>query len=435
MIRKNIAEILSKLNIQQLNSMQLEAMQSIQEHSNVVVLSPTGTGKTLGFLLPILDFMEVELEEVQTLIIVPTRELALQIEQVLRKMGTGYKVNAIYGGRTGQKDKLDLRKSPALLIGTPGRLADRIRRGDIAVNFVSTLILDEFDKSLEIGFTEEMRQIIGALPMVRRRILTSATQKIAIPEFLQCNHPKVVNFLDREATSQLEMKLIMASDKDKLDTLVATLDHLGDQPGIIFCNFKETIQRVSAFLTQHQIAHGCFHVDMEQIDRERTLIKFRNGTLRLIVATDLAARGLDIPEIKFILHYQLPQKNDEFIHRNGRTARMNSAGTAYILKGPQEDLPDFIDSLEVAKWTTTKIEYKVLWQTIFVSGGRKDKISKGDIAGLFLKQGQLSADDLGIIEIKQDCAFVGVKAVVAEGLIALVNNTRLKKKKVRLSIV
>ena len=153
MIRKNIAEILSKLNIQQLNSMQLEAMQSIQEHSNVVVLSPTGTGKTLGFLLPILDFMEVELEEVQTLIIVPTRELALQIEQVLRKMGTGYKVNAIYGGRTGQKDKLDLRKSPALLIGTPGRLADRIRRGDIAVNFVSTLILDEFDKSLEIGFT------------------------------------------------------------------------------------------------------------------------------------------------------------------------------------------------------------------------------------------------------------------------------------------
>ena len=211
------------------------------------------------------------------------------------------------------------------------------------------------------------------------------------------------------------------------------LSHIGNQPGIIFCNYKETIQRVSDHLTANNISHGTFHGGMEQIDRERALVKFRNGTHQLILATDLAARGLDIPEIKFILHYQLPSKNQEFTHRNGRTARMNSDGTAYILAWKNEKLPDFIGKTAIEEIRPAPLPLPSVWKTVYISGGRRDKISKGDLAGLFQKQGKLKQDELGVIEIKQDCTFVGVLATKINDLIFLTNNSKLKTKKIRIS--
>ena len=234
-----------------------------------------------------------------------------------------------------------------------------------------------------------------------------------------------------EENTQLQVKTVISPSKDKLNTLVNLLYHIGNAPGIIFCNFKETIQRVSDFLSDHNISHGCFYGGMEQRDRERALIKFRNGTHQIIIATDLAARGLDIPQLKFIVHYQLPLKAQEFTHRNGRTARMNTEGLAYVLKWEAEELPDFIQNTAVETIVNNGGPSASLWKTLFVSGGRKDKISKGDIAGLFFKQGQLSKDELGIIELKQDCAFVAVAANKVERIIAKTNNYRLKKKKVR----
>jgi len=174
---------------------------------------------------------------------------------------------------------------------------------------------------------------------------------------------------------------------------------------------------------------------MEQIDRERALIKFRNGTHQIIIATDLAARGLDIPELNFIIHYQLPLKLEDFTHRNGRTARMNTSGTAYVLKWIDEPLPDFIDSTNVLKLQDKETTIFPKWATLFISGGRKDKISKGDIAGLFFKQGDLNKDELGVIELKQDCAFVAVPKEKALGVVEKTNNTRLKKKKVRITLL
>jgi superfamily II DNA/RNA helicase len=217
--------------------------------------------------------------------------------------------------------------------------------------------------------------------------------------------------------------------------LVALLSHIGNKPGIIFCNFRDSIQRVSDFLSQHSIGHGCFHGGMEQQDRERALIKFRNGTHQIIVATDLAARGLDIPELNYIIHYQLPLKSQEFTHRNGRTARMNSGGTAYVIKWAKEDLPEFIVDSEIEKIEAKSVPSGTAWETLFVSGGRKDKISKGDIAGLFFKQGNLTKEELGTIELKQDCTFVSVPARKVDMLIKLLNNSKLKKKKVRVRLI
>lgn len=431
---KGQQHILDKLGIEKLNPMQIEAQSIITSCSDIVLLSPTGTGKTLAFLLPIIANLDVECVEVQALIIVPSRELAIQIEQVVREMGTGYKVNCVYGGRAFSKDKIDLKHRPAILIGTPGRLGDHLWRKTFSSQNITTLVLDEFDKSLEVGFEEDMVEIIEGLPNIKKRILTSATHEVEIPKFVGLKSPKYINYI-KEKSSQLKIKTIESPSKDKLETLANALSHIGNHPGIIFCNFRDSIQRVSDFLIHKGIDHGCFYGGMEQKDRERALIKFRNGTHQVIIATDLAARGIDIPEIKFIIHYQLPLKAQEFIHRNGRTARMNNDGTAYVLKWEKESLPEFINNTSVENLKTKPIPLSSTWKTLFISGGRKDKISKGDIAGLFFKRGNLNKDELGIIELKQDCTFVAVPVVKAKELIKKLNNSKLKKKKVRITSI
>lgn len=434
---KNLSNILAKLKIESLNQMQEEAYLSIQSNNNIVLISPTGTGKTLAFLLPIIEGLDTNCAEIQALIVVPSRELAIQIEQVIRQLGTGFKANAVYGGRSGAQDVIDIKHRPAILVGTPGRIADHLRRERFSTDSISVLILDEFDKSLEIGFESEMIEIADALASVKKRILTSATFRAKVPAFIGLVNPVTIDY-SSEKIAKLETKVILSSDKDKLESLVSILSHCSNQPGIIFCNFKDTIQYVSDYLVDKGISHGCFYGGMEQKDRERALIKFRNGTHKIIIATDLAARGIDVPEIKFIIHYQLPQKKHEFVHRNGRTARMHKKGTAFVIKWINEDLPDFINinSKEFCRSTDLENVDDITseeWKTLFISGGRKDKISKGDIAGLFIKQGNLKSDQIGIIELKQDCAFVGVHESAVKSLLPLVNNTRLKRKKIRIT--
>lgn len=430
---KNQEAILNKLGIEKLNPMQEEAQRAFRSNTDMVLLSPTGTGKTLAFLLPIIESFDPECSEIQALVVVPSRELAIQIDQVAKEMGTGYKTNAVYGGRTGSKDRVEIKHRPALLIGTPGRIADHLRREAFSTSHITNLVLDEFDKSLEIGFESEMKDIIGLLPNLKKRTLTSATQKVEVPSFVGLNNPKYIDFL-QWGTSQLKLQAVVSPAKDKLDTLAELLCHIGDEPGIVFCNYKDSIDRVSTYLDNLGISHGCFFGGMEQVDRERALIKFRNGTYRLIIATDLAARGIDIPELNFIIHYQLPPREEEFTHRNGRTARMHSEGTAYIIHWEKEKLPEFIGDIDELPLQNAPIPSSPSWETLFISGGRKDKISKGDIAGLFFKQGKLQKDELGIIEIKQECAFVAVHKSKIKEVIRLTNNTRLKKKKVRVTL-
>ena len=433
-IRKQ-QEILEKLKIYALNPMQEEAIATIEKTTNTVLLSPTGTGKTLAFLLPLIERLDPENKEVQALILVPSRELAIQIEQVVRNMGSGFKVNAVYGGRPMSKDKIELKHIPAILIGTPGRISDHFNNERFAKDNIKTLVLDEFDKSLETGFEFEMRSIIKQLPHVNKRILTSATQGVKIPDFVRLDQPITINYLNDKAVSKLAIKTVVAADQDKLKALLELLHHIGNQPGIIFCNFKDSIEKVSDYLEKHQINHATFSGGMEQRDRERSLIKFRNGTCQVLIATDLAARGIDIPEMKYIIHYELPRAVEEFTHRNGRTARVNSKGTAYVLQWTKERLPAFIKEdkpLNITKKAPFKAQF---WETLFISGGRKDKISKGDIAGLFFKQGGINKDQLGVIELKQDCAFVAVPLTIAEALVEKLNITRLKKKKVRVTVI
>ena len=432
---KEQQDILTKLNIHVLNPMQEEAISVIDVTTNTVLLSPTGTGKTLAFLLPIIKNLDPECQDVQALIIVPSRELAIQIEQVVRSMGSGFKVNAVYGGRPMSKDKIEIKHVPAILIGTPGRIADHFSNNRFSKKSIKTLILDEFDKSLDDGFELEMKEIINQLPHINKRILTSATQSLDVPGFVRLDKPTTVNYLNQKVVSKLQVKIVKSVSKNKLPSLLELIDHLGNQNGIIFCNFRDSIEVVSSFLDKNKINNSCFSGGMEQKDRERSLIKFRNGTNQILVATDLASRGIDIPELSFVAHYEMSRASEEFTHRNGRVSRVDSKGTAYILKVEDEELPIYVKTskgVNISKKAVRKPQY---WETLFISGGRKDKISKGDIAGLFFKQGKLSKDQLGTIELKQDCAFVAVPKSISEDLVETLNNSRLKKKKVRVTIL
>ena len=429
---KNQQEILDKLGIEELNEMQKSAENAIALHSETVIVSPTGTGKTLAFLLPIIKLLNPDLDKIQALIITPSRELAIQIEQVIRNMGSGLKANAVYGGRSGSKDLLELSHAPAILVGTPGRLADHFRRNRVETDEIKILVLDEFDKSLEVGFEKELREIMDVLTGLEKKILTSATQKTSIPSFLEITDPQYLKFCDKDK-SKLTLKRIDTTNK--LEALLKLLNNLGTANGIIFCNFKESIQEVSDYLADHEVRHVTFHGSLEQMERENALIKFRNGTQRILLATDLAARGIDVPALDYIIHYELPVKEDEFIHRNGRTARMQSNGTAFVIKSTTESIPDFIRDAEITEMPFAEAPPDTKWETLFISGGRKDKISKGDVAGLFFKQGNLAKGELGEIELKQDCAFAAVPYEKASHLVKELNNTRLKNKKVRIRVL
>lgn len=424
--------ILEKLNISALNEMQLAVKECFNSADDLLILSPTGSGKTLAFILPVLKSVDINLNQVQVLIVVPSRELALQIEQVIRNMGTGLKVNAFYGGRAGAKDKIELKHEPQILIGTPGRLASHIKNNNFDSETIHTLILDEFDKSLEIGFDNEMIEILDGLSGIKKQIFTSATYGVAIPDFIEIKQLVEVNFLNENFTNKLKLELIHLPGKTAFETVLKLINSNSGKPGIIFCNYRETVENIGEQLRQVGIEFGLFHGDMEQLDRERSLIKFRNGSHQLLVATDLAARGLDIPDLKYIVHFQLPKREEEFIHRNGRTARMEKEGTAYVILNDVNHSVEFLPKQKPLTIIEDKSRTKSEWTTGLLSGGRKDKISKGDIVGHLMKKGGLLKDDIGLIEIKRDCAFIGIRKSKINTAIEFLNNQKLKKKKVRL---
>ncbi len=406
------AHILEKFNIKALNDMQLAAQKAIEKQNNILLLSATGSGKTLAFLLPLLNLIDAKKSTSQALIIVPSRELALQIESVFKNMGTTIKVTCCYGGHKRETEENNLTEAPGLLIGTPGRLADHIRRGNITLDTIETLVLDEFDKSLELGFKDEMSFIINALKNIKKRILTSATEAVEIPDFIRMKDPVKLNFLnDADEETGLAIKMLKSDGKDKLETLFKLICLLGNRSTIVFCNHRESVERTSNFLKEKDILNVFYHGAMEQQERDAALCKFRNGTSNVLVTTDLAARGLDIANIRYIVHYHLPGNEDIFTHRNGRTARMDASGTAILILSPEEKLPDYIDtSIEQIELPETSIiPEKPKWSTLFVAAGKKDKVNKIDIVGFLSNKGELKKEDIGLIEVKDFFSFVAVK--------------------------
>jgi superfamily II DNA/RNA helicase len=430
-----IPDILARLNIEELNPMQLASIEANKTNDNVTLLSDTGTGKTLAYLLPVLGLLDKTNPNTQALIIAPSRELALQIDQVFRSMITGFKVTCCYGGHLRETEENNLLQAPALIIGTPGRLADHLRRGNIKTHDIQTLVLDEFDKSLELGFEEEISFIIGTLTRLKKRILVSATEALEVPGYVGLNNPVTVNYLSGEKSDALAFHLVKSPDKDKLDTLFNFLCFTSGRMSVIFCNHRESVERVSEYLTSKSIVNVFYHGAMEQRDRDIALCKFRNGTSNILVTTDLASRGLDIPHIRYIIHYHLPVSEETFTHRNGRTARIEASGTAVIIVGPDERLPDFIPATELIKLPfENTIPDKPKWSTLYISAGKKDKINKVDIVGFLSNRAHLKKEDIGLIEVKDFMSFVAVRKSHVSDILQRIKNEKIKNKKVKIDI-
>jgi ATP-independent RNA helicase DbpA len=438
-VQNRIEAALARLGIDALNPMQESILDASATHSDIIIRSPTGSGKTLGFLLPVLRVLDAGLKGTQAMIIVPSRELAQQIDSVWKQMGTGFKVTLCYGGHKREIEENNLTEPPALIIGTPGRLADHIRRGNITTDTVHTLVLDEFDKSLELGFEKEMAEVVSALKDVRMRMLCSATEAVTVPSFVGMHSPLRLEFEGGEQVAGigLDIQVLHAEEKDKLDALYRLLCHIGARPAIIFLNHRESVARTATMLKERGLVVVFYHGAMEQDERDAALARFRNGSASFLVTTDLAARGLDIAHIRYIIHYHLPPDEASFTHRNGRTARMHTSGTAVLVVGPEERVPSYINEEALSEITLpdeAELPDKPQWVTLYVSAGKKDKVNKVDIVGFLTNIAALKKEDIGLIEVKDFFAFVAIRRSKANAALEAIKGVKLKGKKVKIGL-
>ena len=426
-----ITQALENLKIEALNPMQEASIDAWHEGKDLILLSPTGSGKTLAYLLPLLDTLNPEVKGVQAVVLVPSRELALQIEQVFKSMNTPYKAMSCYGGRPAMEEHRTMKGiQPSIIIGTPGRMNDHLSKQNFDASTVRTLVIDEFDKCLEFGFQEEMATVIGQLPNLERRFLLSATDSEEIPQFAGMNRTTKLSFLseDEAVSERIHIYKVMSPIKDKLETLYKLLCTLGSQSTLVFCNHRESVDRVGKYLQSQKLPCGVFHGGMEQEDRERSLYKFRNGSCHVLISTDLAARGLDIPDIENIVHYHLPIQEDGYIHRNGRTARWEAEGNSYIILHEEELLPAYIteepENFHLPEVTPKPSQPEFV--TLYIGKGKKDKINKIDIVGFLSKKGQLGKDEVGRIDVKDHYAFAAIARKKAKQVLSLIRNEKIK---------
>jgi superfamily II DNA/RNA helicase len=430
----DIQKILTKLRITELNEMQQHAAEAITgTDGDVVLLSPTGTGKTLAYLLPLVQLVDASRDSVQALVITPGRELALQSQQVLQSMGSGIRSTACYGGRAAMDEHRVIKDvRPQIVFGTPGRLNDHLDKENISRYDIRYLIIDEFDKCLEMGFQAEMQKLIKSLPGLQRRILLSATNAEQIPQFVNmARKGTLIDFLpdDEQTSERVTLYEVHSPQKDKLDTLRQLLLSMGNESSIVFLNYRESVERVNSYLVEQGFTTSCFHGGLEQRQREDQLYRFSNGSANVLVATDLASRGLDIPNIQNIIHYHLPESQEGYIHRVGRTARWDATGRTFFILNSQEHIPDYVEgNIEDfdSPLTTHHSPLAPKMATLYIGKGKKDKLSKGDIVGFLCKKGELTADEIGRIDVKERYTYVAVKREKLQQVLRLTQGVKIK---------
>ena len=430
----DIEDAIKRLEIKELNKMQTSMLSVFKDNDNLVLHSPTGSGKTLSFLLPLLMRISPESKQIEAVIITPSRELAIQIQDVCKKLQPLIRSICVYGGHQMKTELNDISLSPQIVIATPGRLDDHINRKTINLSNVIYLVLDEYDKSLEVGFKVEIDKIFQKLINLQKRILISATSSIEIPDFndikaFTLDYSKDLN------ESKLTYRSIQVEDRDKVWTLYNLVCSFKGEQSIVFCNHREAADRAFDYLNGKGVPSSVFHGGLDQDDRERNLMKFRNKSTNVLVCTDLAARGIDIEALPHVVHYQLPQKEDGFIHRNGRTARVDQSGNVYFIYLTTEHLPDFAPKTKrIDLEESPEIISPSLFETLYIGKGKKDKINKIDVVGFLSKKGDLEKGDIGLIIVKPRCVYVAISAKKIDSLLNRIRSEKIKGKSAKFEI-
>ena len=427
----DIIKLLDRIGVKELNDMQQEALDVIcSSDDDVVVLSPTGTGKTLAYLLPMTELIDVSSNELQAIVVVPGRELALQSANVLKGLSAGIRSIACYGGRPAMDEHRLLRQiCPQVVFGTPGRLNDHLDKGNIRPAHVGVLVIDEFDQCLAMGFSDEMSRLIAKLPNVRRRILLSATDAEEIPSFVGHGNIQRIDYLagSKEVSERIALHRVDSPMKDKLETLRSLLLSVGNGSTIVFLNYRESVERTAAYLSEQGFSVSAFHGGLDQRGREAALYRFANGSACVLVSTDLGSRGLDIPDVENIIHYHMPETQEAYLHRVGRTARWDKEGKAFFILAPGETVPEYVEG-EIESYVPSSkgTPARPRMTTLYIGKGKKDKISKGDLVGFLCKKGGLGMDDIGRIDVRDYYCYVAVGRGKAAEMLKKVRGEKIK---------
>lgn len=428
-----------RLDIERLRPMQ-ERM--IETRKNAVMLAaPTGSGKTVAFGCYLLRRCGEPRGQVQAVVTVPSRELALQVADVMRRMASGLKTTTVYGGHRVADELPTLTPAPDILIATPGRLLDLLQRGALETYAPATVVVDEFDKTLDLGFAEEMSRLMRRIGRPHSLVLTSATPMAAaeLPQWAQRPDWLTLDYsTPPEAAGHLERVEVESPVRDKAETLADLLCAMPDaarRRTIVFVNHRESAERLHALLTREGIENALYHGGLQQNEREAAVALLRGGSVPVLVATDLAARGLDIEGgIDAVVHYHMPPTPDDWTHRNGRTARNGADGTAYVITAEGETVPDYV--VTDRRWLPAPREGRTLqapMTTLHINAGRKEKISRGDVVGYITAHTPLKGSDIGLITLTDHATLVAVPREAAASVIASCSPQKLKGQRVRLT--
>ncbi len=435
--------------LKNLASLGYTAMTPIQAHTlplilagkDVIAKAKTGSGKTAAFGIGLLTNLEVSSSRVQALVLCPTRELADQVGKELRRLARftdNIKILTLCGGVPFAPQLGSLVHGAHVVVGTPGRLLDHLRRGSLDLGSLRTLVLDEADRMLDMGFQDEIGALIAATPKKKQTLLFSATYPEAITELsatLQ-HDPVEVSVDETHDESAIEQILYEVDPEERTAAVAKILRHYRPESTLVFCNTKVECQEVAASLVREGFAALAIHGDLEQRERDLVMVRFANRSVSVLVATDVAARGLDIKELQAVINYELPRNPEIHTHRIGRTGRAGEQGLAVSLVAPHEGrrvqaienaLGGSISRGELASLTVTASAPAVPpMVTLRIDGGRKNKLRPGDILGALTGEGGIAASEVGRIDISDSHTYVAIVRTSAEQALACLRGNKIK---------
>ncbi|MGB5965397.1 MAG: ATP-dependent RNA helicase DbpA [Sulfurimonadaceae bacterium] len=447
---------LEKAMIDNLDSMGYAEMTAIQEQSlpltlageDIIAKAKTGSGKTAAFGLSMLHKLDVKKWKVQGLIMCPTRELADQVAEELRRLARfkhNIKILTLCGGMPLTPQRISLEHGAHIVVGTPGRIQDHIGKNTLDLSNVHTLILDEADRMLDMGFLDDIKQIISHMPSERQTLLFSATYPDEI-NFLSrtiMKNPKTVSVEHHEEKPDIKQTFYKTSESEKDADLLKLLLHHQANATIIFCNMKVTCDEVSDYLNDMGLYALALHGDLEQRERTEVLSLFSNGSASILVATDVAARGLDVKDLDLVVNYEIPNQSEVYVHRIGRTGRAGKSGIADTLYTPREErkIPEVEEQLgtTVDYGDINKLKHNDLYSpkyaTLKIDGGKKDKLRPGDIVGAITSDKTVKGDEIGNINVTAMRSYVAVERAKAKMAFNLIRDGKMKGRNFRVHLL
>ena len=448
--------VVEELGFQKMTPIQAQTVPVLLEGKDLVGQSRTGSGKTAAFALPILERLNLQTREIAALVLCPTRELSAQVAREIRRLGrrhAGLAVLVLGGGEPIGRQKSALEKGAHIAVGTPGRVLDLLRRRSLRVHRVGTVVLDEADRMLDMGFQDDMEKILKALPEKRQTVFFSATYPSSIAELCE-KHQKDPVFVKVEAepeqAAEITQLVIPVEAEQKIGALRWVLASYPHESALVFANLKVTVAEIAKVLGEAGVSADSLHGDLEQYDRDKVMAKFRNASTRVLVATDVAARGIDIENLDLVVNFDLPSQPDIYVHRIGRTGRAGKVGLAISLRTSRDDgKVAAIEQFTGQKLTVTEremvprgekaaiaktLERDAKMATLRISGGRKEKVRPGDILGALTGEaGGLSAADVGKIEIHDHFSYVAVSKSVSRDAQQSLSAGKIKGRKFNVS--